>query len=55
MDLNYLLHRHQVSLMRADATSCISARHSHRELARGYADRIRVLQRALGARAKQAN
>ena len=40
MDLNQLLYRHQVSLMRADAASCTEARLAHRGLARGYADRI---------------
>ena len=40
MGLNYLLHRHQVSLMRAEAASCISARSSHRALAFGYARQI---------------
>jgi hypothetical protein len=55
MDLNYLLHRHQLSLMLADAAACPSSRHSHRGLARGYAHRIRTLQSALGATAVQAN
>lgn len=49
MDLNYLFHRHQVALMRADAAACSSSRHSHLGLARGYAERIRTLQLALGA------
>jgi hypothetical protein len=49
MDLNYLLSRHQVSLMRADAALCSEARYSHRALARGYADRIRELQERVGA------
>lgn len=44
MDLNYLFHRHQVSLMRAGAASCQSSRSSHRGLARGYAQRIRAMQ-----------
>ncbi len=48
MDLNYLLYRHQVSLMRADATDCLCARSSHRDLARGYADRISALRTTLG-------
>lgn len=37
MDLNYLLHRHQVSLMRADSAASPEARHAHRGLARTYA------------------
>lgn len=49
MDLNYLLYRHQVSLMRADSTDCVCARRSHRDMARGYADRISTLRTALGA------
>jgi len=48
MDLNYLLYRHQVSLMRAKASDCLCATRSHRDLAKGYADRIRVLRSALG-------
>lgn len=48
MDLNYLLYRHQVSLMRAKATECQCARSSHRDLARGYAERISVLRSELG-------
>lgn len=43
MALNYLLHRHQVSLMRADAAACVSARSSHRALANGYARQIELL------------
>ena len=49
MDLNYLLSRHQISIMRAEAASCREARLSHRGLANGYADRIRELQSALDA------
>jgi hypothetical protein len=51
MDLNHLLHRHQVSLMSADAASGTEARSSHRGLAALYADRIRSLQHTLGAAA----
>lgn len=40
MDLNYLLHRHQVSLMHAEAAMCIESRHAHRTLAGRYADQI---------------
>ncbi|MDF7775985.1 hypothetical protein P1X14_12070 [Sphingomonas sp. AOB5] len=49
MDLNYLFHRQQVSLMRADAATCTSSRFSHLGMAQGYADRIRSLQLSLGA------
>ncbi|MES1976041.1 MAG: hypothetical protein V4472_26590 [Pseudomonadota bacterium] len=37
MDLNYLLHREQISLMRAERAACGSSRASHRGLARAYA------------------
>jgi hypothetical protein len=40
MDLNHLLHRYQISLMRADAARSVEARHAHRGLARQYAARI---------------
>lgn len=49
MDLNYLLSRHQVSLMRAGASPCVAARAAHRAFAASYAGRIRELQVALGA------
>jgi hypothetical protein len=40
MDLNYLYHRHQVSLFMADSADCEQSRREHRELAHGYAARI---------------
>ena len=40
MDLNYLYHRHQVSLFMADNADCVRSRRVHRELANGYAARI---------------
>lgn len=49
MDLNYLLSRHQISLMRADTAAGPEARYAHRNLAKGYAQRIRALQDSLGA------
>lgn len=49
MDLNYLFHRQQVSLMRADAAGCVASRYAHRELARGYNDRIERIQQDAGA------
>ncbi|MEG3180734.1 hypothetical protein [Sphingomonas sp. LT1P40] len=49
MDINYLLYRHQVSLMRYDAAACVSSRRAHRDLAHGYASRIRDLQVTLGS------
>lgn len=54
MDLNYLLGRHQVSLMRAEATDCLSARHAHRGMARGYAAMIAEIQADTGAGAMLA-
>jgi hypothetical protein len=51
MDLNYLFHRHQVSLMRADAAVCVESRHAHRALARGYAHEIARIQEDAGASA----
>lgn len=49
MDLNYLLHRHQVSLMRALAGDSSEARHAHRGLATGYGKRIAALRATMGA------
>ncbi|MBN2972577.1 hypothetical protein JW805_11165 [Roseomonas aeriglobus] len=49
MDLNYLLSRHQIALMRAQSAVTIEARHSHRGMASGYADAIRSIQASLGA------
>ena len=40
MDLNYLYHRHQVSLFMASNADCAQSRRVHRELAHGYAARI---------------
>lgn len=40
MDLNYLYHRHQVSLMMAANATSEEARRVHLDLAEGYASRI---------------
>ena len=40
MDLNYLYHRHQVSLFMADNARSDAARGAHRELAEHYAAQI---------------
>jgi len=53
MDLNYLLSRHQISLMLAQSATTIEARHSHRGLASCYANAIRSAQALLGADAMQ--
>ncbi|MCC2978402.1 hypothetical protein LK533_17265 [Sphingomonas sp. PL-96] len=49
MDLNYLLARHQISLMRAQDASGSEARVAHRRLASEYAQRIEALKTQLGA------
>lgn len=49
MDLNYLLARHQVSLMRAQEAEGCEARSAHRGLASEYAVRIDALRVHLGA------
>lgn len=51
MDLNYLLGRHQRSLLSAAFAVTPEARHAHRGLVTGYAIRIRALQAELGAAA----
>lgn len=40
MDVNYLLHRQQVSLIRATLAKSASARASHETLARAYREQI---------------
>ncbi len=40
MDLNYLYHRHGVSLAMADRAACAPSRDAHRTLAAAYAGRI---------------
>lgn len=40
MDFNYLYHRQQVSLMRADAAACGASRAAHQELAQRYGSLI---------------
>lgn len=54
MDLNYILSRHQLSLVAAEAAAGSEARAAHRGLARGYAARIRRFQREVGATANLA-
>ena len=46
MDLNYILKRHQVSLMRADAAGGGEARIAHQKFARRYADQINAFRAA---------
>lgn len=40
MDVNYLLHRQQVSLMRAQSSRSRQARDAYESLAHSYADRV---------------
>lgn len=51
MDLNYLLQRHQVSLMRADAADACEVRNTHVRFAQAYATRIDDLATVSGATA----
>jgi len=51
MDLDYLLSRHQKSLLRANTALCVSSRASHRALAAGYAERIREVRLVHSVRA----
>lgn len=48
MDLNYLFHRQQVSLMMAAAAVGVEARRAHRALARAYEVRIERVRAAGG-------
>jgi hypothetical protein len=49
LDLNYLYHRHGVSLLRAGAAACAASRAAHLGLAGRYAARIGQLRPALAA------
>jgi len=48
MDINYLLHRHQVSVMRAGAATCRPSRMAHEGLASLYASAVSRLQVGMG-------
>ena len=54
MDLNYILHRHQLALMQADVAVSTEARKAHRAFAREYASHIRTAQSLSGATARLA-
>jgi len=54
MDLNYLLARHQLSIVAGRNAASESARAAHRAFAQAYAQRINVLHRTLGAPARVA-
>lgn len=47
MDLNYLLHRHQISLDRARNAAGREARQVHATLAKNYAQRIAALRKGM--------
>lgn len=49
MSLNYLLHRHQISLMRAAAAPPGDVRSTHQAFAAAYADEIDALVNPMGA------
>jgi hypothetical protein len=50
MDLNSLLGRHQLSLMNAERSMTPGDKRAHEQFARDYADQIRFVRDALGAR-----
>ncbi len=49
MDLNYLLHRHQVARMRVQFAASREAACAHAGMARGYERRIAALREGAGA------
>ncbi len=49
MDLNYLFHRQQVSMMMSAAARSAEARLAHAQLANRYATQIATAQARLGA------
>ena len=52
-DVNYLLHRRQMSLVRADTAAGPESRAAHRDLARRYAEQVRQIRIANEIRATQ--
>ena len=49
MDLNQLLHRHQLSLMQLDRAESSEERRAHRQFASDFAEKIQIARDALGA------
>jgi hypothetical protein len=45
-DVNYLLHRQQISLLQAAFASCPESRAAHEDMARAYLDQVRDYARA---------
>lgn len=48
MALNYLLHRHQISLVRAQSSATAEGRIAHGKMADAYAERIRTASELSG-------
>ncbi|WP_340265392.1 hypothetical protein [Sphingobium mellinum] len=46
MDVNYLLHRQQMSLIRAQMSRSTKGRAAYEDLARGYIDQVDAYRRA---------
>lgn len=53
MDLNQLLHRHQISLMQRDHADSPDERRAHNQFALDYAIEIQIARDALGAPAER--
>ena len=49
MDLNQLLHRHQVSLMQLDRAESPEERRAHSQFVSDYAEKIRIARDELGS------
>jgi hypothetical protein len=49
VDLNQLLHRHQVSLMQIDRADSPQERRAHSQFASDYAEKIQIVRDELGA------
>ena len=49
MDLNELLHRHQIALMQGDRSECSKERQAHSQFASDYAEKIHTARAGLGA------
>jgi hypothetical protein len=52
VDLNQLLHRHQVSLMQRDRSESPQERRAHSQFASDYAEKIQIARDELGAPAQ---
>jgi hypothetical protein len=52
VDLNQLLHRHQVSLMQVDRAESPEKRRAHSQFASDYAEKIQIARAELGAPAQ---